>query len=99
MAPSGLPIFRPPAKALPPGAEWQATQSPARARYSPEFFAGAASSARAVTAPSERNSAQRIVLETVVTSSRLPEQALPRRSLIDRMRIWSAAGMGRTVGG
>src|SRR5271163_1928671 len=35
MAPSGVPIFSPPAKALPSGAEWQATQSPARAKYSP----------------------------------------------------------------
>src|SRR5882757_602529 len=31
----GVPMRRPPANALPPFAEWQATQSPARARYSP----------------------------------------------------------------
>src|ERR1700720_713113 len=34
MAPRGVPILRPPAKPLPPGIEWQATQSAARAKYS-----------------------------------------------------------------
>src|ERR1700733_12180635 len=34
MAPSGVPILRPPAHGLPPGIEWQATQSAARATYS-----------------------------------------------------------------
>src|SRR6516165_9037493 len=42
MAPSGVPILRPPANALPPGTEWQATQSPARATYSPLLSAAAA---------------------------------------------------------
>src|SRR5215472_10423879 len=41
MAPSGVPILRPPANALPPGTEWQATQSPARATYSPLLSAAA----------------------------------------------------------
>src|SRR5215472_5339917 len=31
----GVPMRKPPAKALPPFTEWQAMQSPARARYSP----------------------------------------------------------------
>src|ERR1700722_1309094 len=34
MAPRGVPILRPPANPLPPGIEWQATQSAARAKYS-----------------------------------------------------------------
>src|ERR1700733_8654216 len=34
MAPTGVPILRPPANPLPPGIEWQATQSATRAEYS-----------------------------------------------------------------
>src|ERR1700722_13825567 len=34
MAPRGVPILRPPANPLPPGTEWQATQSAVRAKYS-----------------------------------------------------------------
>src|SRR5579863_1142630 len=34
MAPTGVPILRPPANPLPPGIEWQATQSATRAKYS-----------------------------------------------------------------
>src|ERR1700722_15129727 len=34
MAPRGVPILRPPANPLPPGIEWQATQSAALAKYS-----------------------------------------------------------------
>jgi alkanesulfonate monooxygenase SsuD/methylene tetrahydromethanopterin reductase-like flavin-dependent oxidoreductase (luciferase family) len=33
--PNGVGIARPPANSWPPGVVWQATQSPARARYSP----------------------------------------------------------------
>src|ERR1700730_13850164 len=33
--PNGVGMARPPANSLPPGAVWQATQSPAWARYSP----------------------------------------------------------------
>src|SRR5678815_1145421 len=35
MRPNGIVMTRPPANCLPPGSVWQATQSPARARYSP----------------------------------------------------------------
>src|SRR3979490_125980 len=35
MVPIGVAMGRPPAKGVPPLAVWQATQSPARARYSP----------------------------------------------------------------
>src|SRR6202040_333855 len=34
MAPRGVPILMPPANPLPPGIEWQATQSAARTKYS-----------------------------------------------------------------
>jgi hypothetical protein len=34
----GDPMRKPPANALPPRTEWQATQSPARARYSPSLL-------------------------------------------------------------
>src|SRR5580698_9713522 len=40
MAPSGVPILRPPANALSPGIEWQATQSAARATYSSPLCEG-----------------------------------------------------------
>src|SRR6516162_3601911 len=35
IVPKGVAIARPPANRAPPGFVWQATQSPARARYSP----------------------------------------------------------------
>src|ERR1700722_16316107 len=66
MLPPGLPIWSPPANALPPGTEWQATQSPARATYSP--LLGAASSARATGAAANiRSSEQRIAYRLVAT--------------------------------
>src|ERR1700676_5186371 len=40
--PNGVGMARPPANSLPPGAVWQATQSPAWARYSPWAAADAA---------------------------------------------------------
>src|SRR5208282_4054982 len=57
MAPSGVPILRPPANALPPGTEWQATQSPARATYSPLLSAVAAPCACASGAAPSTNRA------------------------------------------
>src|SRR5579863_2462296 len=72
MAPSGVPILRPPANALPPGGEWQETQSPARARYSPRLAGGLTfSSARDVAPAKSKISPQKTILETVVTSLRL----------------------------
>src|SRR5215467_480269 len=70
MAPSGEPIFSPPAKALPPGTEWQDTQSPARARYSPGLAERPAlSSARDVEAAKSKSRPQKTPLEIVVTFS------------------------------
>ena len=76
MAPIGVPILRPPAKALPPGTEWQATQSPARARYSPRLTGGLTLvGARDAQPANSTSSPQKIVLETIVRSS-LVERAL-----------------------
>src|ERR1700690_608495 len=67
MGPSGVPILRPPANALSPGIEWQATQSPARARYSESMSAGLAlSPARDVPPVHSRISPQITALETIV---------------------------------
>src|SRR6185437_7118748 len=69
MAPSGVPILRPPAKALPPGTEWQATQSPARARYSPWLLgAETLSSARAAAPAISNANAPKSAFETMVTA-------------------------------
>src|SRR5271155_475352 len=57
MAPNGVPILRPPANALPPGTEWQATQSPARAKYSPLLSGAAAPCACANAAAPSTNRA------------------------------------------
>src|SRR4029077_1155183 len=63
------PILRPPANALPPGIEWQATQSAARARYSPSLSGGlTGSAARDVPPAHSKISAQKTTLETIVTS-------------------------------
>src|SRR6185437_1710479 len=89
MLPSGEPILRPPANALPPGAEWQDTQSAARARYSPGLLGGLVfSSARAVAAPAANSasSPQSIVLEIVVTSRASPAGITPVTSANGRRR-------------
>src|SRR5258706_16108112 len=72
MAPSGVPILRPPANALPPGIEWQATQSAARAKYSPPPSGGLTlSAARDVPPAQSKISPQKIALETIFTSQPL----------------------------
>src|SRR5579863_771063 len=88
MLPSGEPIFRPPANALPPGAEWQETQSAARARYSPGLAGGLVfSSARAAALPANSNSSpQRTVFEIVVTSRASSAGVTPVTSLNGRRR-------------
>src|ERR1700728_861511 len=78
MAPSGEPILRPPANALPPGTEWQATQSPARAKYSPGLLGGLTfSSARDVPTENSKSSPQKTILEIVVTPQASPAGVAP----------------------
>src|SRR4029077_1595778 len=90
MAPSGVPILRPPANALPPGIEWQATQSAARARYSPSPSGGLTrSAARDVPLAQSKISAQETTLETIVTS--LNRGVSPRSTLL------SAGGLCRST--
>jgi len=68
MAPSGVPILRPPANALPPGIEWHATQSAARAKYSGSLSGGLAlSAARDISPAHSKISPQTTALETIVT--------------------------------
>src|SRR5580700_9738101 len=79
MAPSGVPILRPPANALPPGIEWQATQSAARAKYSPSLIGGLKGSAARDVPPTQSEiSAQKTTLETIVTSLDPRVGAAPR---------------------
>src|SRR5882724_2421961 len=79
MAPSGVPILRPPANALPPGIEWQAMQSAARARYSPSLSKGLTGpAARDVPPAHGKISAQKTTLERIVTSLNSRASAAPR---------------------
>src|SRR5271168_146516 len=87
MAPSGVPILRPPANALPPGTEWQATQSPARATYSPLLSAAVSPRACASGAAPSTNRA---------TARRLirPKSGRARRQVVihDRQAADALAG-------
>src|SRR5450432_760060 len=68
MAPNGMPILSPPANALPPGMEWQATQSEARAKYSSPPTGGATlSAARDAPLAHSRIRLQKAVFETIAT--------------------------------
>src|ERR1700735_1834327 len=78
MAPSGEPILRPPANALPPGTEWQGTQSPAPAQHSPGVLGGLTfSSARDVPTENSKSSPQKTILEIVVTPQASPAGVAP----------------------
>src|SRR5258705_11101680 len=93
MAPSGVPILRPPANALPLGIEWQATQSAARAKYSPSPSGGlTGSAARDVPPAQSKTSAQKPTLETIVTSLKLSRSA--EIGIHDRQRANALAGCG-----
>src|SRR6266403_709892 len=93
MAPSSVPILRPPANALPPGIEWQATQSAARARYSPSLSGGLTGpAARDIPPVQSKISAQKTPLNRM--SASLKRRVSVRSTLLSAGRLRRSTEIG-----